>query len=1582
MPSGFRRRRTSGTPALAASPALNRLKSFRLLSVIASLATAIATTVVLLGQPAGADTAGVPPNIVDYNQVPIEDWPAVQRFEVQAARKVLTNHGLPEADYNAVRGWARNEVRSQLWLDLVAVIKKESADRTEDEQHVYHWFQTVMQQSNIEAAEASRAEYLKWSGLSIDNYTTADPVNYNHADPSHANGGYCVYRAPEPYIDEYTGHTHQSCYTADSVPGSFLAPSPTYEDFVKYGAYVANAAHVRKPNLGLAAGEVAASVAVAVAASAAGVVVPAALALAAGTTVLAMPAAIFPHAAYAGAVVGAGTVGGLAGLVTIVVMAVVVTIIASIAIDTQLTMGKKIADLVSKARDSLPDLHGQLEADEFRATDQSHPWTDEQRKPRFYPGMFSPFILATLPEPTPEPCSSGIVVGGDIYNPGCINQPKPAAIAPSDQFFSVTPKDSTATTVQRSITAFDPVARASKTSRLSGKGWFVQREDVTSSATQSLSINYVDWDGNFKRAQRFWDETNGYRFAVTPMMHPEMATFTDTLQVLQYDQTKVSVKTVAPPVDQVAGISDVTINLPEPAYNNVDNAFSVTATGTASYGWWFPGLSSESFILNQPAGVPSGYSLVAGSSVTRTFQDLRPTDVFLQIGVAGETMIKKFTINVVDGRATDQITVAPVNDVPVGRSQPLTLTTTSGVGVFSDGPPTETCSLGVNGIGVVSGVQALHAGLCTVRLKTWGNADYKPAQVDVSFNVLKAEQTITLEPVHEMTVGQTQVVAATTSSSLTPVVEVNGGTFYCSVSGNVVTARNIGPCHLLVLQPGNDDYLPSRMLSATINITKGSQTISFATLSQRQIGHQQLLTASASSGLDVSLAVDASAASICHLSTTSDGTPIAVADAVGTCSVTASQAGNANYEAATPVTRTFPVNRITQQISFATLIDLAAGSSQNLTASAGSGLGVTVTVDPSSVGICSVDAAMTKVTAIIGGTCDLTAAQAGNEIYAAAEPVHRSFEISKAGQSITFDELNDLRFNESQPLSAHATSGLPVTLAVVTGSTCTIDGDSVIANGVGDCTITASQDGNAGHLAATPVTRSFAITKAAQAITVDPLTDLSFGQTQKLSARTSSGLGVLVTVAAGSQTVCRYEAPLLEAIGVGDCELTVAQPGDNNHLAATPVLAEFTVTPRPVTITAQGQTIVYGQTPAPVGYNVSVAAAYVTGVECAADSVVGVGSYAITCSGGRVSPGYEITKYVPAELKVTRARATVHVDPETVQHSDPLPNLDVLGSTGGLIGTDTLVGTLSGCTAPDLAVSDGRVDSPAGSYPLTGCTGLSNPNYIVSYSGAVDVSREKASLTYTGGWYFSTGTGSTATVDMAVDIGQEQDGSPGDLTRSKVDFLLFKPTNLSSVPDYSVTGVTVSASGVATASVPTLAENTYHLVVRLSPGNGFFTASEEPTEVTVWKPVTGTSAAGGGQVLDQADANGRAHFGFSVSYNKKVGPRGQLSFSWRNRVNGFDYVVRSNSWSGGAFIVKGTEATMVAKANLTVIDPLTGLVMSHLSGGNYQLKVVAKDNGTGGQTDTYGVTVTNPQGSAIHTVAVTVIRGGNVTIHS
>jgi hypothetical protein len=120
-----------------------------------------------------------------------------------------------------------------------------------------------------------------------------------------------------------------------------------------------------------------------------------------------------------------------------------------------------------------------------------------------------------------------------------------------------------------------------------------------------------------------------------------------------------------------------------------------------------------------------------------------------------------------------------------------------------------------------------------------------------------------------------------------------------------------------------------------------------------------------------------------------------------------------------------------------------------------------------------------EVTLKTTGTCTIEATQPGNAAFNPAPPVTQSFAVKstqKTDQSITFGTLADKQLG-SPPfaLSATASSGLLVSFSSNTPVVCTVTGTMVTLKATGQCSITATQDGNATVNPATPVTRSFAV---------------------------------------------------------------------------------------------------------------------------------------------------------------------------------------------------------------------------------------------------------------------------------------------------------------------------------------------------------------------------------------------------------------------------------------------------------------------------------------------------------------------------
>ena len=189
----------------------------------------------------------------------------------------------------------------------------------------------------------------------------------------------------------------------------------------------------------------------------------------------------------------------------------------------------------------------------------------------------------------------------------------------------------------------------------------------------------------------------------------------------------------------------------------------------------------------------------------------------------------------------------------------------------------------------------------------------------------------------------------------------------------------------------------------------------------------------------------------------------------GNATITASQPGNENYEAAGNVTKNITVDKLNQTITWnQDLSNSIIGETYTLTASASSGLDITYTSSNDNVAQI-VNGNQVKIMGV--GTATITASQSGNTNYNATAET-KTLNISKHDQTITWtqEEFNKtLRIGDKLTLNASVSSGLPISYNSNNQTVATINGNQITIVGAGEVTITASQSGTDAYNEATSV---------------------------------------------------------------------------------------------------------------------------------------------------------------------------------------------------------------------------------------------------------------------------------------------------------------------------------------------------------------------------------------------------------------------------------------------------------------------------------------------------------------------------------
>ena len=499
-----------------------------------------------------------------------------------------------------------------------------------------------------------------------------------------------------------------------------------------------------------------------------------------------------------------------------------------------------------------------------------------------------------------------------------------------------------------------------------------------------------------------------------------------------------------------------------------------------------------------------------------------------------------------------------------------------------------------------STVSIVNVGTCTIAANQAGNSNYQAAaQVTQSFTVNPEPQTITFAALANQIVGGTFNVSATASSGL-PVV-FSATSSVCSITGSTVTLLTSGTCTISADQSGNSLYAAAPETNQSLNVGPGPQTISFAALPNKSVSASAFqVSASTSAGLPVTFTVGPGA--ICQLVK-----GLVTPETSGICTVTANQAGNANYTAAPTVTQSFTITPYPQTITFAALANQTLGAAP-FTVSATSSIGWPVTFSSPTPSVCTVSG--TTVTIFGGGICTIAADQSGNNgYYAAAPEVLQSFTVAPIAQTLTFTALANRTVGASFSVSASASSGLAAAFSTTTPLICTVSGTTVTSIGAGTCTIAANQVGNNSYNAAPQVTQSFTVSLGPQTVSFPALPGQSYSAAPfSIAATASSGLPVSFSSSTG--TVCTVSGSTVTIVAPGTCTIAANQVGNSNYSAAPQVAQSFEVASASgLTLSASASTAAAGQS---LTVTANVIGANPTGSITFMDGVTSLGSWPLT----------------------------------------------------------------------------------------------------------------------------------------------------------------------------------------------------------------------------------------------------------------------------------------------------------------------------------------------------------------------------------
>jgi hypothetical protein len=284
-------------------------------------------------------------------------------------------------------------------------------------------------------------------------------------------------------------------------------------------------------------------------------------------------------------------------------------------------------------------------------------------------------------------------------------------------------------------------------------------------------------------------------------------------------------------------------------------------------------------------------------------------------------------------------------------------------------------------------------GMCTVKYDQAGDINYNAAsQVTESVTAQKATQTVSVNTHAPATAiyNTNFAVAATTTSGLAVAYSSAGA---CTNAGATFTMTSgTGICTVKYDQGGDSNYNAAAQVTEPVNAQKANQSISFAALAGKNFGDADFnVSASASSNLTVSF----TASGQCAISTNT-----VHLTGPGSCTITAKQAGDTNYNASADVSQPFAIAKAASANALSSSLNPSNGADNvtftaTVTGPAGTGTpGGTVAFKDGANAITCTNAggqtlnaggiAICQTAALTAGTHTITADYGGDAIFLAS----------------------------------------------------------------------------------------------------------------------------------------------------------------------------------------------------------------------------------------------------------------------------------------------------------------------------------------------------------------------------------------------------------------------------------------------------------------------------------------------------------------------------------------------------------------------------------------------------------------------
>ncbi|WP_158826608.1 MBG domain-containing protein [Mucilaginibacter lacusdianchii] len=478
-------------------------------------------------------------------------------------------------------------------------------------------------------------------------------------------------------------------------------------------------------------------------------------------------------------------------------------------------------------------------------------------------------------------------------------------------------------------------------------------------------------------------------------------------------------------------------------------------------------------------------------------------------------------------------------------------------------------------------------------------------------------------------------------------------------------------------------------VNGTLTVTAAQPVITFAALPAKTYGDTNFAPGASSTNNTTAITYSSDNTAV---ATVVDG-KIHITGA-GSAKITASQAADGNYSAATDVSQNLTVNPRT--------IAIAATAQSKIYGDAEPALAYAVTSGTLLSGD-NFSGALNRITgenvgtyAINQGT--LTAGSNYTLTYTDADLTIKS-------RPVTITAVAKAKaYGEADPeLSYSITSGSLAGNDAFTGSLTREAGEAAGIYAIKQGTLALSN-----NYALTFVGANLTIGQATPVIIFATIPAKTYGDAEFTAGATSTNNTTAITYSSDNEAVAKIANGKIQIIGAGSANIAAMQAADANHAAAQSVVRELVVNKAAVVIAAKTKAKIYGEADPALTYEIT--AGTLKGSDTfsgslARESGENVGAYTIKQGTLALNSNYSLT-YTGADLSINARAITVatNIKTKTYGEADPALTYTV---TPSLITGDSFIGSLTR-----------EPGENAGSYVIKQGTLSAGNNYAITYTPA------------------------------------------------------------------------------------------------------------------------------------------------------------------------------------------------------------------------------------------------------------------------